>query len=227
VLDGDDCDPLRASVHPGAAEACDGLDNDCDGEVPASEDDRDRDGYLPCTFVGESTDVLLGGDDCDDDDDDVFPGAEEICDAVDQDCDGDLVEDFGDADGDGVPDCVDGDDDDAADDDDSADDDDAGDDDDSAPVDADGDGFAASVDCDDGDPSVNPGADDWCDAVDQDCDQDIIEAWSDADGNGLPDCIPSPPPTGCSPATHGCAVSWAGNAALLLMVPLGLVRRRR
>lgn len=29
----DDCDDSRASVHPGAEESCDGLDNDCDGAV--------------------------------------------------------------------------------------------------------------------------------------------------------------------------------------------------
>jgi hypothetical protein len=33
VTTGDDCDDLRATVHPGAAEICDGLDNGCDGGV--------------------------------------------------------------------------------------------------------------------------------------------------------------------------------------------------
>ena len=28
-----DCDDARAATHPGAAESCDGLDNDCDGNV--------------------------------------------------------------------------------------------------------------------------------------------------------------------------------------------------
>jgi hypothetical protein len=28
---GDDCNDSRANVHPALAEACDGLDNDCDG----------------------------------------------------------------------------------------------------------------------------------------------------------------------------------------------------
>jgi hypothetical protein len=29
----DDCDDLRPSIHPGAVEACDGVDSDCDGEL--------------------------------------------------------------------------------------------------------------------------------------------------------------------------------------------------
>ena len=94
--------------------------------------DLDLDGFTTCTG------------DCHDQDDTIYPGAEEECDEIDSDCDGDLVDGFDDVDDDGIPDCVDdeigddddsapGDDDDTTDDDDSADDDDdddAGDDDD-------------------------------------------------------------------------------------------------
>jgi len=84
---GDDCNDLVDSVHPGAAETCDGYDSDCDGETPADELDLDGDGHLAC------------GDDCDDGDPDVYLGADEIAyDGIDQDCSG---ADLTDQDGDG------------------------------------------------------------------------------------------------------------------------------
>jgi large repetitive protein len=56
-------------------EICDGIDNDCDGEI--DEDfDLDGDGYAHC------------GGDCNDDDASINPGAEDVCDSVDNNCDG-------------------------------------------------------------------------------------------------------------------------------------------
>ena len=49
----------------------------------------------------------VDGADCDDFDDTIYPGATEIRDLIDQDCDTDIVETFADTDGDGTPDCVD------------------------------------------------------------------------------------------------------------------------
>ncbi len=96
--------------------------------------------------------------DCDDVDPAAYPGAEERCDDVDQDCDGDLVEGFEDADGNGLPDCAD----------------------------ADGDGHGLSTDCDDADPTVYPGAEDVPDdGVDQDCTgRDAVTCPVDGDGDG-------------------------------------------
>ena len=74
-----DCDDSRASVSPGAAEVCDGLDNDCDATTFAFGEDDDGDGYA---------DVVCGGDDCDDECATCHPEmAAELCDGLDNDCD--------------------------------------------------------------------------------------------------------------------------------------------
>ncbi len=77
VGNSDDCDDDDDTTYLGAAELCDGADNDCDGSPGADEIDGDGDGVAECEG------------DCDDGDDTTFEGAAEICgDGVDQDCDG-------------------------------------------------------------------------------------------------------------------------------------------
>ncbi|MFH1467760.1 MAG: putative metal-binding motif-containing protein [Pseudomonadota bacterium] len=98
-----DCDDQDPDIQPGAAERCDGRDNDCDGQIdegaaqPATwYADRDSDGYgdpedstraceAPEGFVADALD-------CDDADAGVHPGAVERCDGADQDCDGSVDE---------------------------------------------------------------------------------------------------------------------------------------
>jgi hypothetical protein len=97
--DDEDCAPSDKNVHPGATEICDdGIDNDCTGGDATSRiyyRDNDGDGYgfsevLVCgTPPG---DVVGNGDDCDDTRPTVNPGAEELCDGLDNDCDG-LIDD--------------------------------------------------------------------------------------------------------------------------------------
>ncbi len=171
VVSDDDCDDDDPLVHPDAVEACDGVDQDCDGAV--DEDavdaqhlyaDADGDGHgdpSAAADVCPGTGWVVAHDDCDDDDPLVHPGAVEQCDRVDQDCDGALVGADGDCDAD-----TDGD----------------------ADGDADGDGWLPGRDCDDTDAGVHPGATETCDAVDDDCDGDAPTDAGDADHDGEADC---------------------------------------
>ena len=119
-----DCDDTDPKVYPGATEICETeWDDDCDGE-PNEEGapgcvghflDEDQDGfgvgdpYCLCTGSGAVNATIAG--DCADDDEDVFPGAEELCDGKDNNCDEQIDEIYPDSDGDGMVDCIDPDDD--------------------------------------------------------------------------------------------------------------------
>ncbi len=84
-----DCDDTRADRYPSAPELCNNLDDDCDGEVDEGLDqDGDGDGH----FSMSSCSVL--GDDCDDNNAAVHPGAEELCDNLDNNCDGRVDETY-------------------------------------------------------------------------------------------------------------------------------------
>ena len=111
-LDGDgdgypaseDCDDTDASVSPDGVEVCDGVDNDCDGEIdpPTSVDartfytDGDGDGFGDPASPFDACEPGSGGSennlDCNDADAAISPDATEVCDALDNDCDG-LVDD--------------------------------------------------------------------------------------------------------------------------------------
>jgi hypothetical protein len=167
-----DCDDSRADINPLAPEICnDALDNNCNGAVDAADaacviDDLDADGFTE------------DGGDCNDNNPLVYPGAPELPDGLDNDCNG-FIDDDLDGDGwrtpldcndndstiyPGAPELADG-----------VDNDCNGLIDD----DLDGDGFATPLDCDDSRADISPIASEICDdGLDNDCDGDIDAADS-------------------------------------------------
>ncbi len=173
-----ECEPVAAEP-----EICNGLDDDCDGEVPRAEVDDDGDGWSPCAG------------DCDDARPEAFPGADEACNGLDDDCDGEVPDDEVDGDADGWSPCEGDCDDDRIEAFPGADEACNGLDDDcdgevpDDEVDGDGDGFSpCKGDCDDTRPEAFPGAEEVCNGLDDDCDGDIPWEEVDGDGDGFAGC---------------------------------------
>lgn len=107
-----DCDDGEPAMNPGAVEVADGLDNDCDGDIDEGTTVDCNDGdpyttesydaatgscmYLPLSGADFDNDGFVasqvGGDDCNDGDPAINPGAPEVADGVDNDCDGTVDE---------------------------------------------------------------------------------------------------------------------------------------
>ncbi|MCB9795070.1 MAG: hypothetical protein H6741_20405 [Alphaproteobacteria bacterium] len=182
----EECDDANRAVNPSATEICDDVDNDCDGEIDVDAvdaatwyQDGDNDGYGVTDGTTESCEQPTGyadnTEDCDDADGSVNPAAAELCDTVDNDCDGETDEDdaddaatwYLDADGDGyglstrtTQAC------------------------------AQPSGYADNADdCDDNEALAWTGASESCDGVDNDCDSSTDEGalstwYLDYDGDG-------------------------------------------
>lgn len=88
-----DCSPQDQHTFPGAAEMCDGADNDCNGvcdDDPALDPDLDE--YSACGSILGECGMAPEYVDCAPDDPSVVPGATELCDGRDDDCDGALLQ---------------------------------------------------------------------------------------------------------------------------------------
>ena len=186
----EDCDDNNEFINPLAQEECDEVDNNCDGAIDEGLlidffADIDEDGF------GDTTDTVATcaapegyveqAGDCDDLESFANPAMTEVCDGIDNDCDGsvdgpdslDAQSFYTDADGDGfgaieAPQyaCV-------------------------IPV------FASplSNDCNDNEATMNPATSEICDGLDNNCDGSVDEAgaagemtlYIDADGDGFGD----------------------------------------
>jgi hypothetical protein len=102
VQDNTDCNDNNPAVNPDATETCDGEDEDCDGQVDESAGftwyaDTDGDGFGNPDATSVACDAPSGyvqnGNDCDDSTNEAYPGATEVCDGNDENCDGQVDED--------------------------------------------------------------------------------------------------------------------------------------
>ena len=87
---GTDCDDGDARRYPGAIEICDpdNVDEDCDVRTIGVVD-TDRDGYISTSCGNYQEDgTLLRGLDCDDTRTNINPMAPDLCDGIDNNCDG-------------------------------------------------------------------------------------------------------------------------------------------
>jgi len=194
VLDNTDCDDSSAKSYPGNPEICDTLDNDCNGRVDEGVQttywaDVDKDTYgdsgSPQLGCALPTGYAYNDDDCNDANAAVSPAATELCNGIDDDCDGGVDETdaadalvwYADNDGDTYGDLA-------------------------SPVTAcfQPAGYVAdATDCDDARAATYPGATEYCNGIDDDCDgttdePDAVDAstwYADSDTDTFGDAATS------------------------------------
>ena len=104
-----DCAPFDPDVSPNEQESCNGKDDDCNLLVDEGYTDTDADGLKDCVDEDDDNDGFVDPVDCQPLDPAAHPGAPELCNGQDDDCDGETDEGFPDADLDGQADCLDAD----------------------------------------------------------------------------------------------------------------------
>ncbi|MBI4699016.1 MAG: thrombospondin type 3 repeat-containing protein, partial [Nitrospirae bacterium] len=167
----------NSAIHPGATEICNLADDDCDGQTDEGVNntyyrDADADGYgNPSSSTAACTQpsgYVTNNSDCNDNNSAIHPGATEICNLADDDCDGQTDEGFvkysyyrdADADGYGNPSvtiqaCT------------------------ATP------GYVTNnTDCNDSNAAIRPGVVEICDGVDNNCNS-LIDDSPDNDGDGI------------------------------------------
>jgi len=153
---GDACDPDDDG---------DGVDDDEDNCPVIANDQSDMDG----DGAGDVCDDDIDGDgtvnmwDCAPKNPQIFPGAFEECDGLDNNCNMFVDEGYADADGDNVADCTDPDD--------------------------DNDGDPDETDCAPLDPTIGHGLVEECDGKDNDCNDVVDDGFPDTDGDLIADCV--------------------------------------
>ena len=172
VTNSTDCDDNNAAVNPGATEVCNGIDDNCNGQIDEGVTttfyaDTDGDGFGDAAVTTQACTAPVGyvsnNTDCDDNNNTIYPGATEVCgNGIDDDCDGQVDEGCGsntwyaDADADTYGDLNNF----------------VVDNNPTPPA-----GYVAdSTDCDDNNAAVNPGATEICgNAIDDNCNGQVDE----------------------------------------------------
>jgi hypothetical protein len=106
VLNALDCNDNDGTLNPDIAEVCDGIDNDCNGEIDDGLTvftyylDSDNDNYgdlnapLDTCLASPPDGYVLNALDCEDDDGTLNPDMPEVCDGIDNDCNGMIDDDI-------------------------------------------------------------------------------------------------------------------------------------
>ncbi len=192
-----DCDDSNDAIFPGNEEICNQIDDDCNGKIDEGVElpfyaDTDGDGYgndnivIYACEVSEGFSAILG--DCDDSSALVYPGANEICNNIDDDCDNEIDENvktifFKDLDGDSFGDIQD-----------------------TIELCAVSPGYSVnSLDCDDTNANTYPGAIEICNGVDDDCDQETM------DGSGEETPLNTKQAGICLDSLQICQDTWLDN----------------